>query len=50
MVVGTQTSRGRTYPFYRCGHVREDCAERVTISAELVEQLVVHVVKRRWRM
>ena len=45
MVVGTQTSRGRSYPFYRCGHVREDCANRVTISAQLVEQIVVDAVK-----
>ncbi len=45
MVVGTQTSRGRTYPFYRCGHVREDCANRVTVSATLVERLVVDAVK-----
>jgi hypothetical protein len=45
MVVGTQTSRRRAYPFYRCGHVREDCSDRVTISAELVERLVVNVVK-----
>jgi DNA invertase Pin-like site-specific DNA recombinase len=45
MVVGTQTSRGRSYPFYRCGHVREDCANRVTVSATLVERLVVDAVK-----
>jgi DNA invertase Pin-like site-specific DNA recombinase len=46
MVVGTQTSRGRTYPFYRCGHVREDCANRVTVSATLVERLVADAVKQ----
>ncbi len=40
MVVGTQTQNGRSYPFYRCGHVREDCPQRVTISAELVERMV----------
>ena len=45
MVVGTQTSRGRSYPFYRCGHVREDCADRVTVSAELIERVVVEAVK-----
>jgi hypothetical protein len=45
MVVGTQTQNGRGYPFYRCGHVREDCDQRVTISAELVEGVVVDAVR-----
>lgn len=45
MVVGTQTSKGRTYPFYRCGKVREDCARRVTISAELAESIVRDAVR-----
>lgn len=45
MVVGTQRQNGRVYPFYRCGHVREDCARRVTIGAEIVERLVVETVK-----
>lgn len=45
MVVGTQTQHGRSYPFYRCGSVREDCERRVTISAELVEGLVVERVR-----
>ncbi len=45
MVVGTQTQNGRRYPFYRCGHVREDCPQRVTISAEMVEGLVVERVR-----
>lgn len=45
MVVGTQTQNGRCYPFYRCGHVREDCAKRVTISAETIETLVVEAVR-----
>jgi len=45
MVVGTQTQNGRSYPFYRCGHVREDCQQRVTISAELVEGIVVGAVR-----
>jgi DNA invertase Pin-like site-specific DNA recombinase len=44
MVVGTQTQNGRSYPFYRCGHVREDCDRRVTISAEVVEAVVVEAV------
>jgi len=41
MVVGTQRRNGRMYPFYRCGHVREDCGARVAISAEMVERVVV---------
>lgn len=45
MVVGMQRQNGRAYPFYRCGHVREDCQQRVTISAELVEGLVVDRVR-----
>jgi DNA invertase Pin-like site-specific DNA recombinase len=46
MVVGTQRQHGRNYPFYRCGHVREDCPRRVTISAVLVEQLVTDHIRR----
>jgi DNA invertase Pin-like site-specific DNA recombinase len=45
MVVGTQRQNGRAYPFYRCGHVREDCARRVTVSAELVEGIVARAVQ-----
>jgi site-specific DNA recombinase len=45
MVVGMQKQNGRSYPFYRCPSVREDCDRRVTISAELVEGLVVDAVK-----
>lgn len=45
MVVGKQTSKGRSYPFYRCPSVREDCHQRVTISAEAIEALVVDRVK-----
>ncbi len=45
MVVGTQTQHGRSYPFYRCGHVREDCERRVTVSAELVEHIVSDAVR-----
>ncbi len=47
MVVGTQTQHGRKYPFYRCGHIREDCDRRVTISAEIAERVIterVHAV------
>jgi DNA invertase Pin-like site-specific DNA recombinase len=46
MVVGTQRQHGRSYPFYRCGHVREDCPRRVTISAVLIERLVTDSVQR----
>jgi DNA invertase Pin-like site-specific DNA recombinase len=49
MVVGTQTQNGRSYSFYRCGHVRADCSARPTIGAELVEREVVAVVKRLLR-
>jgi site-specific DNA recombinase len=45
MIVGTQRQHGRSYPFYRCGRVREDCAERPAISAVLVEQLVTDAVQ-----
>jgi DNA invertase Pin-like site-specific DNA recombinase len=45
MVVGTQRANGRSYPFYRCGSVREDCAHRVTISAEMVERVVIEAVQ-----
>jgi hypothetical protein len=45
MVVGTQRQNGRTYPFYRCGSVREDCAHRVTISAEMIERVVIEAVQ-----
>jgi site-specific DNA recombinase len=45
MVVGTQRQHGRTYPFYRCGHVREDCPRRVTVSAEIAESVVVDAVR-----
>jgi hypothetical protein len=45
MIVGTQRQHGRSYPFYRCGRVREDCAERPAISAVLVERLVTDAVQ-----
>jgi site-specific DNA recombinase len=46
MVVGMQKQNSRNYPFYRCGHVREDCPRRVTISAALVEEIVTDAVRR----
>jgi len=45
MVVGTQTQNGRSYGFYRCASVREDCERRVTVGADMVETLVVHAVR-----
>ena len=47
MVVGTQTSKGRRYPFYRCPPTG-DCSERMTISAQTAEAEVVAEVKRRY--
>jgi site-specific DNA recombinase len=44
MVVGTQTQNGRRYPFYRCPP-NGDCKHRVTVSAEIVESIVVDTVK-----
>jgi hypothetical protein len=41
MVVGAQNR----WPFYRCNRVREDCPQRVTISAPLAEAVVVDAVK-----
>lgn len=46
MVVGTQTQKGRMYPFYRCPPVG-DCERRMTIGAEIAERVVVEVVKER---
>jgi DNA invertase Pin-like site-specific DNA recombinase len=50
MVVGVQTKRGRPYPYYRCpalksGGTPGDCPARVTITAELVEGIVVEQVQ-----
>lgn len=45
MVVGTQRQNGRSYPFYRCASVREDCERRVTISATVAEQVVVDAAR-----
>jgi DNA invertase Pin-like site-specific DNA recombinase len=46
MVVGTQTQNGRRYPFYRCPPVG-DCERRVTIGAEIAEDVIVEATKRR---
>lgn len=46
MVVGTQKQNGRTYPFYRCPPVG-DCKHRMTISAEIVEGVVVEATRKR---
>lgn len=45
MVVGTQKQNGQTYPFYRCATPRADCSRRVTIGAEIVEDLVTSAVR-----
>jgi site-specific DNA recombinase len=45
MVVGTQRQNGRDYPFYRCGRVREDCGNRVTIGAGIAERVVSDAVR-----
>lgn len=45
MVIGTQTQNGRNYAFYRCASVREDCAQRVTVGADIVEGLVTDAVR-----
>ena len=49
MTTGTQTHQRRKYAFYRCsgkrGKVVDDCTQRATISAVLVEQMVVDEVK-----
>ena len=44
LVVGTQTQRGRKYPFYRCIPT-SDCPRRVTIGAAMIEGAVVEAVK-----
>ena len=44
MSVGTANHGG--YPLYRCSPV-SDCTARVTVSAELVERVVMEEVKRR---
>jgi hypothetical protein len=46
MVVGTARQGGKRYPYYRCPPVG-DCPQRVTISAPLVEDVVVAAVRRR---
>jgi DNA invertase Pin-like site-specific DNA recombinase len=48
MVVGTQTQNGRSYSFYRCPPVG-DCERRVTIGAEIAEDVIVEATKRRAR-
>ena len=46
MVVGAQTQNGRTYSFYRCGSNVQDCKQRVTISAEVAERVIVGEVRQ----
>lgn len=44
MVVGTQTTPKRVYPFYRCAPTL-DCPRRMTISAQLAEKVVVRATR-----
>ncbi len=48
MVVGTQTSKDRRYAFYRCPPVG-DCIKRVTIGADMVEEVVIEAAKTEAR-
>ena len=51
MVVGhhhqDRTPDSARYAYYRCGRVRRDCPARATISAEIVEPLVIAAVRER---
>ncbi len=44
MIVGSQDGNGRRYGMYRCSPVG-DCTRRVSISADLVERIVVESVQ-----
>jgi site-specific DNA recombinase len=44
MSIGTTKQGGRNYSFYRCSPIG-DCIQRVTISADIAEALVVDAVK-----
>jgi DNA invertase Pin-like site-specific DNA recombinase len=44
MVTGTTVQNGKTYAFYRCSPV-SDCPRRVTISADVAEQVIVDRVR-----
>jgi hypothetical protein len=44
MVVGSTRQQGKSYAFYRCIPT-SDCAQRVTISAEIAEQTVTQAVQ-----
>jgi len=46
MIAATQQrASGLKYPFYRCGRVVADCPRRVTISAVIVERVVIDAVR-----
>jgi site-specific DNA recombinase len=45
MVIGSTDQRGKRYAMYRCPPV-SDCPQRVTISADLAEQVVEDEVRR----
>jgi DNA invertase Pin-like site-specific DNA recombinase len=45
MVVGSTTQKGKRYPLYRCNPINDTCTQRATISAALVEPVVVDAVR-----
>jgi DNA invertase Pin-like site-specific DNA recombinase len=48
LTVGTQTQGGRSYVFYRCNPTG-DCPRRVTIGADMVEQVVIGAARAEGR-
>jgi DNA invertase Pin-like site-specific DNA recombinase len=44
MVAGSQVRNGRSYPYYRCPPSNE-CTDRVTITAEIVEEIVAKATR-----
>jgi DNA invertase Pin-like site-specific DNA recombinase len=48
LVVGTTRANGRDYPMYRCPP-NGDCPQRVTISAEVVENVVIEATRHLLR-
>ena len=46
MVIGSKDQHGQRYYCYRCPPVG-DCPRRVTISADIAEQVVVEAVRAR---
>jgi hypothetical protein len=46
MSVGTQTQRGRKYPFYKCNPLG-DCPNRQAVGATIAETVVIEAVRER---